>query len=230
VTNADFRALDVAGLNLQAVFNLDALPGENLAELRRHYDPAHRYRQLILIGHAGKALWNAVKVSGIGSENPIDDFSVKTVEQWFASHFPSHAHEVIYPGDIPVGLQALGKIAGWHHASPLMLGIQQKWGTWYAYRVAMLTDTNLLPSNPSPSESPCNRCAQKICIASCPGAALAGGTLALDKCISYRKAPSSRCQATCLARVSCPVGSDHRYDEDQLRHTYSISLKAITRR
>jgi ferredoxin len=227
MTPADFTALDRAGLNLHAVIDLDALPAEMLAGLRRSHDPEHRYRQLILIGHAGKTLWRALKASGSRPENPIDEFSVHTVEQWFATHFAGQAHAVIYPGDGAVGLQALGKIAGWHHTSPMMIGIQKIWGTWYAYRVVLLADTDLEATKPVQSESPCDRCTEKACIAACPAGALAGGAFDLIKCISYRKASSSRCQATCVARVSCPVGIEHRYDAEQLQHTYSISLKAI---
>lgn len=227
MTVADFTALDRVGLNRQAVLNLDELPAAMAESLRYSFDPAHRYRQLILIGHAGKTLWESVKASGIDSENPIDDFSVKRVEQWFAAHFAGNASQIIYPGNGPVGLQALGKIAGWHHASPFMIGISQEWGSWYAYRLVILTDTDLLPSRPLENESPCVCCADKICMTSCLGGALDGGTFALSKCIIYRKLPSSRCQETCVARVSCPVGAIHRYDDDQLRHTYSISLKIL---
>lgn len=220
-------ALDRAGLNLQAVFNLDELPPEISAQVRTRFDPEHRYRQLILIGHAGRTLWSAVKASGIASANPIDDFSVKTVEPWFAAQFSDACHEIIYPGDGAVGLQALGKLAGWHHASPFMIGIDGKWGTWYAYRVVLLADTDLEPSRPLQSESPCQPCRDKICIASCPGGALGGDAFALDKCVAYRKQPSSRCKTTCLARISCPVGAEHRYCDDQIRHTYVISMRTI---
>ena len=227
MTISDFTALNSAGLNLQAVFDLDELPPDIVAELRRSFDPAHRYRQLILIGHAGKTLWASVKAAGLVSEHPIDEFSIHTVEQWFSTHFPDSSHDIVYPGDIPVGLQTLGKIAGWHHPSPLMIGIQEEWGTWFAYRVVLMADTNLEPTRPIRNESPCERCRDKVCIANCPAGALAGGTFSLDKCVTYRKEASSRCKTTCVARISCPVGSDHRYCDEQIRHTYSISMKAI---
>lgn len=232
MTTADFSALDRAGLNLQAVFNLDGLPGEIVAQLRRHFDPAHRYRQLILIGHAGKTLWDSVKASGIESENPIDDFSVGTVGQWLATHCPDRVHQIIYPGDkqnVPVGLQALGKLAGWHRPSPLMIGIDERWGTWFAYRVALLADIDLEPTAPVRGASPCARCAERFCAAACPAGALDGAAFALDKCVAWRKRPDSPCRTTCLARLACPVGAEHRYEEAQIRHTYSRSLQAIER-
>lgn len=227
MTNCGFTTLNGAGLNLQAVLNLDQLPAPMLAQLRRHFDAAQRYRQLILIGHGGKTLWESVKASGIHSENPIDEFTVRTVEQWFAQHFAGRAREIIYPGNIPIGLQALGMIAGWHHASPFMIGISEKWGTWYAYRAVVLADTDLAPTRPLQSEAPCSRCADRICIASCPGTALEGGRFAPDKCAGYRREASSRCAATCIARLSCPLGSVHRYCDEQIHHSYSRSLNCI---
>jgi len=225
----DFTALNGAGLKLQAAFDLDQLPAQMAAALRSRYDAAHRYRQLILIGHGGTSLWEAVEASGMRSENPIDDFSVRTVERWFAQQFPDTAGEIIYPGDIPADLQALGRIAGWHHASPFMVGINADWGTWFAYRVVVLANTNLKPTRPLQGESPCARCADRPCVAACPAGAMDGGSFALDKCIAYRREASSRCKTTCVARVSCPVGSAHRYGDAQMRHAYSISLRDIER-
>lgn len=221
---ADFGALNRAGLNLQAVFDLQQLPADRVAELRQRFDPAHRYRQLILIGHGGRRLWEAVGESGIGGEHPIDEFSTRTAAQWFATQCPEKRCEIVYPGGFAVGLQTLGKLAGWHHASPFMVGINEAWGTWYAYRVLLLADTDLPPSAPMAGESPCLRCRDRICIASCPGAALDGAGFSLGNCSSYRRRAESRCATSCVARISCPVASGHRYDEAQIRHSYSKSL------
>lgn len=222
----NYAVLNDAGLNLQAVFNLDDLPGEMAVDLRRRFDPERRYRQLILIGHGGKTLWESVQAAGIASQDPIDDFSVQTVERWLAEQGVGR-HEILYPGEHPVGLQALGKLAGWHHPSPFMVGINEDWGTWYAYRVVVLADSTFEPSRPSQTPSPCERCLDRTCIPGCPAGALAGGAFSLDRCVSYRKQPESKCRASCLARLSCPVGSAHRYSDAQIRHTYTISMRAI---
>lgn len=220
-------ALDSAGLNLQAVFNLDDIPADIATEIRSRFDPGRRYRQLILIGHAGKTLWSAVKASGIASANPIDDFSVRTVEQWLAAQDAATRHAVVYPGDGAIGLQALGRLAGWHGDSPLRVGISEEWGTWYAYRVVVLADSDFEPSRPLSGKSPCASCLCRACVAACPAGALADGALRLEKCVAYRKQPTSRCKDTCLARLACPVGAEHRYCEEQIRHTYSISMRTI---
>lgn len=227
MSEVDFSLLNRAGLNLQAVFDIDALPAEMADKLRQGFDPERRYRQLILVGHGGKLLWARVQAAGLPSEHPIDDFSVATVRSWFAAHLPGRMFSVVYPGDGPVGLQALGRLAGWHHASPFMIGINAAWGTWFAYRAVVLADTSFAPTPPLSGESPCLACAGQSCIAACPGGALAAAEFSLPKCVAYRKAPDSRCQLTCVARTRCPVGAAHRYDDAQLAHSYSRSLRMI---
>jgi hypothetical protein len=219
----DFTQLIDAGLNLQAIFNIDDLPDELAADIRKRYDPERRYRQLILIGHGGTRLWDAVKAADITSDNPIDDFSIRTTEEWLAGT----RHAIVYPGEGSIGLQTLGKLAGWHHPSPFMVGINASWGSWYAYRVVALADSDFTPSKVLSSQSPCQTCQTRICIASCPANALASDTFDLKKCIAYRKLAASRCRASCVARVSCPAGAEHRYCDEQIRHTYSISMRMI---
>ena len=165
----------------------------------------------------------------MAGENPIDDYVVQTVAQIFADHFADQKYRIVYPGDGPVGLQQLGKLAGWHHPSPFMVGIDDEWGSWFAYRAVVLANTDFLPFLPVDRSHPCSTCSERPCISACPAAALANGGFALDKCIAYRKQDGSACQFTCLARSACPVGSEHRYSEAQLRHTYGISLRMIRR-
>ncbi|MBI2306607.1 MAG: hypothetical protein HYU78_04825 [Rhodocyclales bacterium] len=225
MSDVDFSALDAAGLNLQAVFDLAALP----AAMREVLDPGGRYRQLILFGHGGRTLWQRVQAAGLQSEHPIDDFCIATVEAWFAAELPGCAHSLVYPGDAPVGLQALGRLAGWHHESPFRVGINAEWGSWFAYRVLLLADSALAPTPPLRGESPCVACTDQPCVAACPAGALAEREFSLAKCIAYRRQPDSRCRVTCVARTRCPVRPEHRYDDDQIAHSYSRSLAMIER-
>lgn len=229
VLSADFAALEAAGLNLHAVLDAPDLPPQVLADLRRDFAPEHACRQIVLIGNAGRAMWAALKAAGPASDDPIDDFSVRTVMQWFTTQFPGHRSTLLYPADKAVGLQSLGQLAGWHHPTPFKLGILPQWGTWFGYRVALLTDTELAPTAPLQAASPCASCAGRPCVAACPPQAMADGEFVLDKCVSYRLQPDSRCRTRCVARDACPVGREHRYDEEQVRHSYSVSLRAIER-
>ena len=226
---ADFSALDHVGLNLHAVFDLQGLPSAMRARLLAGAGDEADHRQLIMIGNAGRRLWAAVEAARLDSADPIDDFSVGSVEQWFADRFPENRCRILYPGRAGIDLQSLGRLAGWHHPSPLLLGILPPWGTWYAYRVVLLADTALPASTPLRSEPPCERCSGRPCISNCPAGAMDSGSLALDACVAFRRAPGSPCAATCLAREHCPVGAEHRYCEAQMRHSYSRSLAEIER-
>lgn len=216
-------ALNAAGLNRHFVFDLAALPAAEKATLGDTTD----FRQLILLGHGGRRLWERVKASGITSEHPIDDYTVRTVENWLADRLPGKAFRIIYPGEQPVGLQELGKLAGWHHASPFMIGVDHEWGSWYAYRAVVLCDSDFRPFFPVDRGNPCITCVGQPCISACPADALAGGEFNLERCSRFRLAADSPCAVGCLARIACPVAPGHRYDDDQIRHSYQRSLAML---
>lgn len=215
--------LNLAGLNRQHVFDLAQLP----PEVKRTLGATDGYRQLILLGHGGRQLWECVKASGIAGEHPIDGFCVQTVARWFADFLPDRRYRIVYPGEQTVGLQQLGKLAGWHQPSPFMVAIDAKWGSWFAYRAAILADSDFLPFFPVDRRSPCETCPSQPCIVACPAGALTGGAFSFDLCSAYRLSTGSRCASACLARNACPIGAEHRYDDEQIRHSYSHSLAMI---
>lgn len=224
---ADFAALDAVGLNLRAVFALDQLPDALRDALRNECDAARNYSQLLLIGNGGRAMWQAILREGGRSADPIDDFSVRAVRRWLAAQASGRSYEIVYPGERLVGLQSLGECAGWHFASPFMVGINERWGTWFAYRVAVLANTDFEPTRPVPGESPCTACRPRPCVSACPGKAIEDSGFNLADCVRYRLRPDSACQTTCMARLACPVRAEHRYDDEQIRHAYAISMRFI---
>jgi len=123
-------------------------------------------------------------------------FATGITQRWLAE-LPN---AIVYPAETSAGLQALGKLAGWHHDSPFRVGINATWGSWYAYRVVALTDSDFIPTPPQTSVAPCSACPDKPCVTACPAEALNSGTFDLQECIAYRRAPWARCQTTRLAR------------------------------
>jgi len=220
-----FEPLSRAGLNLQAVFNLSDLP----ADIAGSVAATGNFRQLILIGHGGGLIWSAVMASRFKkSTDPIDMFSIDHVKQWFALHAPEVSFEMIYPfSQQPVALQKLGELAGWHHPSPFRIGINQPWGSWFAYRVAVLADSCFEPTQRFCSASPCDACVDKPCIAACPASAMADGDLSLNECVAYRLKSGSACKHQCLSRLACPVGVEHRYSSEQINYHYERSMWSI---
>lgn len=211
-----------AGLNRQHVFNIADLPASILVDL----PPLPAERQLILLGHAGRQLWNGVQAAGIPGDHPIDEYCRQTIARFFAEQLPGHAYRLPYPGDTPIGLQALGRLAGWHHASPFMIGVDKHWGSWFAYRAVILCATDFAPSTVIDHGSPCIDCREPPCIAACPAGACGPG-FALEACADERLRPASACAHGCLARNACPVGSEHRYAEGQIRHSFALSLQML---
>lgn len=222
---APFDDLNAQGLNLQAVFNVADLPADVQAALA--VEAGGPYRQLLLIGHLGGLLWQQLAAAGMEGEHPIDTFSRTQMAAWLARLQSDLRYRFIFPGPTAVGLQRLGQLAGWHHASPFMVGVHAAWGSWFAYRAVVLADTSLAPTPPLVSASPCDACPGHICVSQCPAGALDGG-FNLSACLDYRHQPDSACQDRCLARNSCPVGPEHRYSDAQIRYHYGQSM-AVTR-
>ena len=219
--------LDEAGLNRQHVFNLADLPDEVLAPL----GVAGHERQLILFGHAGRQLWRRVQAEGLDAQHPIDEYSIRTVQAWLRQALPQAQARFVYPHGLPagqhLGLQKLGAFAGWHHASPFMVGIDAKWGSWFAYRAVIVTDTQLPLSAVQDLGHPCLTCETRACISACAGRALEAGCMDVQACFAQRLKPDSVCALSCTARLACPVGAEHRYDERQIAHGAKYSLAAI---
>jgi hypothetical protein len=219
--------LAAAGLNRLAILDLAALPASLRLQLAESIPDISAYRQLILLGHGGRALWDCVQADAPCSADPIDDFTVRTITHCFAADLPDMPYCFIYPGEQQIALQQLGTLAGWHQATPFMLGIDREWGSWWAYRAVLLTDSTFTPSVRNAPDHPCTNCADRPCLSSCPAHALDSGQLILERCLDFRRQTDSPCQYTCLARQSCPVGAQHCYSEAQMRHVYGISLEWI---
>ena len=222
-------ALNAAGLNRQAIFDIADLPPDVQGKLASLVDDLAVYRQLILIGHGGRLLWDCVQAAELNSASPIDDFTVSTLQQHFAEALPATAYTLLYPSDKPIGLQQLGTLAGWHNPSPFMVGIDTTWGSWSAYRAVILSATSFASTSQQQQASPCPGCVDRPCVSTCPADALSGQSFNLQKCTAYRKQADSPCQHTCLARCACPIGREHRYSAEQMRHVYGISLRWIQR-
>ncbi len=244
-----FPELAKSGLNLQAAFTISDLPPELINTLSEACAEMDQYRQVILLGHAGRDFWQALltakktskQTSSLGkgeliaSDNPVDSFTLQQVDSYFQQEYPAAKYQCLYPGDQPVDLQAFGRLAGWHGDSPFRLGVNKQWGSWYAYRALVLIDK--LPSFDEPCQvktsssqaSPCTDCSPKPCVAACPVGALGQthSTFKLQACLDYRVQPGSACSHQCLARSDCPVGKQHKYDQEQMQYHYGVSLEMI---
>lgn len=216
--------LDRAGLNLQAVMGEDRLTASLLADFAQAGISLQQPASLILFGNGGPGFWRAFDRNRPAGEHPVDTFSCQVVGEFMARRFPGVVFHVLYPGPRVVPLQALGERVGWHHESPLRIGINDTWGLWYAYRALILVEAVLPSSPPVQSVSPCITCHDRPCMSACPPRALEPGVLRLARCIDFRLLQESVCHRQCLARWACPVAPEQRYDEAQVHYHYGHSL------
>lgn len=219
-----------SGLNMVAIFDVAKLPVSICDSLRTDGVAIERYRSLVVIANGGTAFWSALQAFGMCGDDPVDRFSRHLSERFVAEHLQCDDALHLYPGHYAIPLQQLGTLAGWHQPSPLGLGIHTEFGLWFAYRSAFLITQSLPPTAARPSASPCANCVDKPCIAACPaGAVRAEQALALTTCIDFRLQPESICTAQCLARAACPVGAEHRYEDEQTAHHARHSLASLRR-
>ena len=215
------------GLNCQAIFNIKALPTDVIDNLINEGIDLSGFTQLILLAHRGGELWQHVQLVLGQSNNPIDDFSVGVVTGFFQQNMPEKHYQLVYPDEKLIGLQRLGELAGWHYPSPFRVGINADWGSWFAYRAVLLSDTDFEQTSKMSSSSPCVDCGDKSCIDSCPADAFDNQFFSLEGCLQYRLKPKSQCRDKCMSRLSCPVASELQYSDEQLRYHYGVSLRTI---
>jgi len=238
--NAVFAPLSAHGLSLQAVLDVAQLPADVLSTLALTPDERAVYRRLVLIGHRGPAFWEALRARGLHGSDPVDAFVTECVRGWMDGLAPGGRWLQVFPGTRPVGLQRLGQLAGWYHPSPFWVGVDAEWGSWFAYRAVVLTDTDWPFTPRRERSSPCLSCRDQPCLGACPAKALApvmgqadevlansSRRSALQVCIDHRLQPGSACQDRCLARNACPVGSTERYSHEQMAYHYLQSLPAL---
>lgn len=192
-------------------------------------EAAGDYNQLLVFGHAGSDFWKSMDEPLAGSD-PLDRMSINMVEG-FLQRVSCEDYLVLYPSNgFQIDLRALGKQLGWHADSPLGIGVNAIHGTWFAYRVVVLANTFYESHDRAWTnhldEAPCGKCLYRPCVDACPVDA-PGVTFDLQACMDERVKEGSACAYQCLARNACPVGTEYRYNQDQMRYHYQQSLELI---
>lgn len=222
------KMLSEQGLNMLAILRAEMLPTTLGSALKETGIELQDYSSLILIGHSGNTMWQRLQERGDEGKAPVDEFSIFYAKLFVHKYLDGCEYIVLYPGELPIPLQQLGAIAGWHHSSPLGLGVNKTYGPWFGYRAALLVRTKLPVLVDQLGESPCTQCADKPCISTCPANALSYSELPnISSCVDYRMRERSPCELQCLARLACPVGTEFRYSDEQLNYFYGRSITAI---
>ena len=188
-------------------------PDEGLPEV----DVGRPGRALVLLGFTGSAQWPAFASSpeyADGEPHPLDRWSVRLIGRLGADF----GARPLYPFGGPPWwpFQQWARRAEALHSSPLGILMHPRFGLWHAYRGALLfAEQFALPPRLS-SDSPCESCAAKPCIASCPAGAVTSQGFVRAACAAHVTSPRGiECRSGCLSRGSCPVGVSHRYGREQ---------------
>jgi hypothetical protein len=197
-------------------------PGEELPEV----DAGRPSRTLVLLGF-GAMQWSVFAASAEfadGQPHPLDRWSVRVIGQ-LGTLFGARP---LYPFGGPPWwpFQSWAQRAEVLHSSPLRILMHPRFGLWHAYRGALLFAGEFaLPPRMS-WPSPCESCATKPCIASCPAGAVTPNGFDRAACAAHVASPQGiACRSGCLSRGTCPVAVSHRYSTEQATfHMQQLSL------
>jgi hypothetical protein len=180
-----------------------------------------RARSVALLGNIGGSIWKPFSAWRQNTENakirdPLDDWS-KSIIKPLARALEATAY---FPSDPPwQPFQQWAMRAEGLKASPLGILIHPEYGLWHGYRGALgfshTIDTGFRPAG----DHPCDACATKPCLASCPANAVTELGFDVFGCRSYLRTSEGQtgCMTGgCLARAACPVGQSYRYSPAQL--------------
>ena len=221
--------LKQTGLNLCASFDLHALPQAIYQSLPE--SSSQHYQSLLLVGTKGGDFWQYLQTKNENVDHPFDMISQSVTQDILRKVYPQVKTQCVYPSkDYVIPLQQLGHLVGWGRPSILGLDINPEYGTWFAYRTALLVSEALPQSETVSAQPVCEVCIEKPCQPICPVQAVQSfGTFNIMACSDYRVQEKSACAKKCLARLACPVGQAYRYSADQLAHHGSFSLASIKR-
>jgi len=186
-------------------------------------------RTLVLAGFVGHDQWDAFSASPEacdGAPDPLDRWSRRVIE--------ALAHALGGSAVFPFGGPPWAPFLRWAqraeplHASPIGLLIHPDFGLWHAWRGAISFRDRLDLPEPEVRASPCETCADKPCLRSCPVSAFAQARYDIDACMRHTHAPAGApcVEAGCAARLACPVGAAYRYRPAQARFHMQAFHKA----
>ena len=168
---------------------------------------------IILIGNAGPAMfrrfWREVRPPA-----SMDEWTQRVVDPLAADL----GAKAVYPFDQPYQpFQQWARLAGGMHQSPLGLNIHNTYGLWHAYRAALLFPVAFDLPQQSAGAHPCESCAEKPCLLTCPVSAFDGRDYDVAACATHLHSQNNCMEGGCLARLACPIGAAYAYEKPHMQ-------------
>jgi hypothetical protein len=204
-------ALRAHGLDLRGAFHPTA--GDRVPPLR----DGRAAGTVVLAGNLGASMWAAFERERRDEPDPLDcwtERALRAIAERFAAGLVL-AHEG--PPFAPIQRWALR--AEPVHRSPIALLIHPQYGLWHAYRGALLFAETLPLAARAQAPSPCESCAERPCLSTCPVGAFTPSGYDAVRCAAHVSSQDGvEChERGCLARRACPVAREHAYRPAQQR-------------
>ena len=205
------QAAGEVGLQLRGGFHPDA------ADLVPGLNEARPCVTIILLGNVGGAMWRAFRAAAEVKrvEHPLDAWSERVIGA-LAERFDAVAL-------FPFGGPPYQPFIRWAQRaepvwpSPIGPLIHARYGLWHAYRGALAFGEHLdVPARESASR-PCESCADKPCLTTCPVGAFSPSGYDVSACVRHIDTTAGQdcLDAGCQARRACPVGVEYYYGSEQ---------------
>jgi hypothetical protein len=173
---------------------------------------------LMLLGWTGGLQWPTFMTSpeaADGRPHPLDRWSCRLIDT-AAALLGAMA---LYP----FGGPPYRDFQGWAlraepvARSPIGLLIHPDWGLWHAYRGALGFRQRLALPQVEDRSSPCETCADRPCLWSCPVAAFTDQGYDIVACGQYLAEPAGAdcLGSSCAARRACPIRPKQPYSSAQ---------------
>ena len=177
----------------------------------------HPARSAALVGQAGAAYWPRFQKwlsnQTTMPDNPLDSWSREVIGT-LAERVSARA---VFPSDKPwLPFQQWAVLAEGLKPSPVGILIHSEYGLWHAYRGALLFEKELESLSKLQNRHPCDDCAAKPCLHTCPVEAFTAGGYDSEVCIAHvNSTHGAQCRGGgCMARNACPVGTQYRYSPE----------------
>lgn len=163
-----------------------------------------------------------------GQPNPLDRYTRETVEAaaasalapWGVRHATRFPFLTSAPAQAHLPFQRLGRAAGLGGPGPLGIQVHPVYGPWWAYRALIVVDRALPEA--APVGDGCAGC-HAPCVAACPAGAVQTSGFLVPACHARRRT-AEPCRLSCVARITCIRGPEHRYRDEELAFHMAASM------
>ena len=178
---------------------------------------------LVVVGNS-KQMWPAFSAAlkrspeRLLTAHPLDHWIEEVVGEvssalpW--SHLVKFGHD---RANAPMAIQCLAELAGLAHLAPCHLSVHPIFGPWIGLRAAFFIKGEVPDTAPQAAHDPCADCAQP-CMEKLSRAI---------KQTAPGKDHRQAWRAWLAVRTACPIGTEHIYDDAQIRYHYTGEIEVL---